>query len=163
MWPPPDSLWLSTCRGRGRLLVHVLGPVILIGLGLGLSFVPMTLSATAGVPVHEAGLASGLINTTRQVGGALGLAIMATIAAGAARAATRRGAGARAVASGLTTGYDRAFWISAFTLMVGSALALVLLPAQRRATTGGPAPSAPERDHLDLQADVGAAMTSTEG
>ena len=54
--------------------------MILIGLGIGLSFVPMTLSATAGVPVHEAGLASGLINTTRQVGGALGLAIMATVA-----------------------------------------------------------------------------------
>ena len=56
------------------------GPLILIGLGIGMSFVPMTLSATAGVPPHEAGLASGLINTTRQVGGALGLAIMATVA-----------------------------------------------------------------------------------
>ncbi len=60
--------------------MHVLGPEILIGLGFGLSFIPMTLSATAGVPVHEAGLASGLINTTRQIGGALGLAVMATVA-----------------------------------------------------------------------------------
>ena len=77
----------------------MLGPVILIGLGIGMSFVPMTLSATAGVPPHEAGLASGLINTTRQVGGALGLAIMATIAT---TIATNHLASTHDVASALT-------------------------------------------------------------
>jgi hypothetical protein len=71
----------------------VLGPVILIGLGIGMSFVPMTLSATAGVPPHEAGLASGFINTTRQVGGALGLAVMATIATTIATDHAPRGIG----------------------------------------------------------------------
>jgi hypothetical protein len=73
-------LWLSRVGAGDAYLVHVLGPLILVGLGFGTSFVPMTLSATAGVPPHEAGLAAGLINTTRQVGGALGLAIMATVA-----------------------------------------------------------------------------------
>jgi hypothetical protein len=63
-----------------------------------MSFVPMTLSATAGVPPHEAGLASGLINTTRQVGGALGLATVATTVATSHR-------GHHNLVAALTAGY----------------------------------------------------------
>jgi sugar phosphate permease len=70
--------------------------------------VPMTIAATADVPAHQAGLASGLINTTRQLGGAIGLAAMATVAAGA---------------SSPTAGYDRAFWISAAAMVIVAALA----------------------------------------
>ena len=103
-------------------LAHVLGPVMLIGLGIGMSFVPMTLSATAGVPPHEAGLASGLINTTRQVGGALGLAIMATVADHHRQPPGR----APATAAALTSGYRAAFAIAGCGLVVGALLALVL-------------------------------------
>ncbi len=54
----------------------LLAPLAVAGLGIGLTFVPMTMAATTGVPPDEAGLASGLINTSRQLGGALGLAFV---------------------------------------------------------------------------------------
>src|SRR6202035_4958489 len=82
-----------------------------------------TLSATTGVPPHEAGLASGLINTTRQVGGALGLAIMATIAT---TIATNHLVGTHDVAAALTAGYRAAFAIAGAGLVIGALLALAL-------------------------------------
>jgi EmrB/QacA subfamily drug resistance transporter len=106
--------WISQLDPGSGYLAHIGPPLVLFGLGLGLSFVPMTVAGTSDVPVHQAGLASGLINTTRQVGGALGLAIFATVAAGASSA---------------TAGYDRAFLFSAISLLVGAGLAF-LLPAK---------------------------------
>jgi EmrB/QacA subfamily drug resistance transporter len=126
--------WLSTVAAGDSYLSHVLGPVILIGLGIGMSFVPMTFSATAGVPPHEAGLASGLINTTRQVGGALGLAVMATIAT---TIATNHLASTHHVASALTAGYRAAFAIAGGGLVIGALLALAL-PKLSAATASQP-------------------------
>ncbi len=103
--------WLSQLSAGDGYFVHAFGALVLTGVGVGLSFVPMTIAATADVPIHQAGLASGLINTTRQIGGAVGLAVMATIAAGA---------------SSPTAGYDRAFWISAVAMVIAAVLALVL-------------------------------------
>ena len=64
----------------GHFYSDVLGPSLLAAVGLGLAFVPVTIAAVSGIQPNEAGLASGLINTSQQVGGALGLAILATIA-----------------------------------------------------------------------------------
>jgi MFS family permease len=124
------SVWLSQAALGSGYLAHVLGPTVLVGLGLGLSFVPMTMSATAGVPPHQAGLASGLLNTSRQVGGAIGLAAMATIAASAAH----RHGQAVALDVALTNGYDQAFAVSAAVLVVGAALALLLPRASQVGT-----------------------------
>ena len=99
-------------------------PAIVSSLGLGFSFVPMTVAAVAGVEPHEAGLASGLINTSQQVGGALGLAILASIAN------SRTG---DLVASGdpmpvaLTEGFQRAFMVGAAFAILGALLASVLI------------------------------------
>ena len=71
--------WFSQVSPDGSYGSDVLFPSILAALGLGFSFVPMTIVAVAGVEPHEAGLASGLINTSQQVGGALGLAILSAI------------------------------------------------------------------------------------
>jgi hypothetical protein len=73
--------WLSRIPVHGSYLADLLGPDLIIGVGLGLAFVSITIASTAGVPDDRAGLASGLINTTQQIGGAIGLAIITTIAA----------------------------------------------------------------------------------
>ncbi len=117
-------VWISFLSVGDAYWADIFGPLVLVGLGLGLSFVPMTIAATQGVPMHQAGLASGLINTTRQMGGAIGLAAMATVAASAA---AHHAGGRAGVFSALTTGYDRAFLISGGALVVAAALA-VLLP-----------------------------------
>ncbi len=118
-------LWLSQVQAGGGYFAQVFGPVILIGVGLGMSFVPMTLAATNGVPVHEAGLASGLINTTRQMGGALGLAIMATVASSIA-ADHLHGPGHHSVGDALTSGYRVAFLMAGVGLLIGVGLATLL-------------------------------------
>jgi len=72
-------IWFSQISVDGSFAADVLGPSLLAAVGLGFSFVPVTIAAVSGVPDHEQGLASGLINTSQQVGGALGLAILAAI------------------------------------------------------------------------------------
>jgi EmrB/QacA subfamily drug resistance transporter len=141
-------LWLSTVGASDSYLVHLLGPQILLGIGFGLSFLPLTSSATAGVPVHQAGLASGLINTTRQLGGALGLAVMATVASSII--ATHQG-GHESAASALTSGYRAAFLIAGCGLLVGVLLA-PLLP--KPATSA--APHDANRDIDEIIVTVGA-------
>jgi EmrB/QacA subfamily drug resistance transporter len=110
--------WLSRLPATGNYYAHVLPPLLLVSLGLGLSIVPVTVAATMGVDRKEAGLASGLVNTTRQVGGALGLAALATIA-------TDRSKGLR-TAVALSSGFDRAFLVGGFIAVVGALLALTL-------------------------------------
>ena len=124
--PPLGAIglfWLTTLHVGDGYLAHILGPLVLVGAGLGLAFVPMTLAATSGVPVHQAGLASGLINTTRQMGGAIGLAAMATVAA---NLASHHGPGRAALDRALTSGYDRTFLISAVALVLAAAIAQLI-------------------------------------
>jgi EmrB/QacA subfamily drug resistance transporter len=111
-----------------RLPVHanyatdLLPSFILIGAGMGLSFVAVTIAALAGVPGRDAGIASGLVNTARQVGGAVGLAGVTTIAT---IYATHRSA-TESVAAGATHGYRVAF-ATLGVLAVSAALLTVLM------------------------------------
>src|SRR3954469_1349718 len=73
-------IWFSQVSPDGSYVSDILFPSLLAAVGLGLAFVSMTVAAVSGVETHETGLASGLINTSQQVGGALGLAILATVA-----------------------------------------------------------------------------------
>ncbi|MFJ5022667.1 MFS transporter [Streptomyces goshikiensis] len=86
-------LWQSRFGVDGGFVVDVLGPGILIGLGLGTTVLPMTIAATSGVPARDAGLASAVMNSARQMGGGLGLAALNALAGAAAvtAAATVRG------------------------------------------------------------------------
>ena len=72
-------VWFAQLPAHGSYLADLLGPSLLIALGLGFAFVPITILAETGVHDREYGLASGLLNTSQQVGGALGLAVLTTI------------------------------------------------------------------------------------
>lgn len=78
--------WLSTTIRAGSSYLHVLGPILVIGFGMGIDFVPLTLTALAGVRSYETGLASALLNAGQQVGGAVGLSALSTIAVSMSRA-----------------------------------------------------------------------------
>lgn len=76
--------WLSHITVHGNYWSNVAPGLVLMGLGMGSTFVSVTIAATSGVPHHEAGLASGLLNTAQQVGGALGLAVLTGVATSSA-------------------------------------------------------------------------------
>ena len=113
---------------HGHYVADILGPSLLAAVGLGFAFVPVTIAAVTGIEPHEAGLASGLINTSQQVGGALGLAILATIANSRTQALFHSGVTNQAIA--LTKGYDRAFLVGAAFALAGAILAAVLISSK---------------------------------
>jgi EmrB/QacA subfamily drug resistance transporter len=90
-------------------IAHVLPVMLLMGTGAGLGFPTLMTVAMSGVAPADAGLASGLVNTTAQVGGALGLAVLATVSAGRTSTLAAHGAGSLAALNG---GYHLAFWIA---------------------------------------------------
>ena len=112
-------------QSDGSYLADVLAPGVLTALGIGLCFVSVTVVAMSGVANPQAGLASGLINTSRQFGGSLGLAVLATIAT-----QTEHGHGASAV----TSGFDHAFLVGAGFAVVGALVALRGLHGSRVAS-----------------------------
>jgi len=119
--------WFSQIQPDGSYAVDVLGPSILAGVGLGFSFVPVTIAAVSGTEPHEAGLASGLINTAQQVGGALGLAILASIANASTKDSFQSGADK---ATALTNGFSDAFTVGAGFAVAGAILAVVLISSR---------------------------------
>jgi len=142
--------WVSFVT-RSSTYADIVGPLVLVGLGMGLSFVPLTLNAVSSVARHESGLASALLNTSQQVGGSLGLAALVTVAAtttgdqlrraSAAVRTTSRSAGPVAAAAlhrltidATVHGYQMAFRTGA----LGAAVAFVLAVAVLRAPRSGP-------------------------
>ncbi|GAA3174031.1 MULTISPECIES: MFS transporter [Streptomyces] len=122
-------LWQGTMGVDGTYLGTLLGPGILMAFGAGLSATPVAAIATSGAAPGEQGLVSGLINTSRQMGGALGLSVLSTVAA--AHALTGDGPAA------LASGYGLAFHVGALVLVVAIALMLTALPRRREDATRG--------------------------
>jgi EmrB/QacA subfamily drug resistance transporter len=108
----------------GSYVGDLLPGFLLIAIGLGFSFVPISIAALAGVQPAEAGLASGLINTSQQVGGALGVAVLSTIATSTTSNAVSTGT---AVPFALTDGFQAAFIAAAGIAIVGVLAAIVLV------------------------------------
>jgi EmrB/QacA subfamily drug resistance transporter len=116
----------------GDYVTDVLPVMVLIGAGAGVCFPSLMTLSMSGVEPSEAGLASGLVNTTVQVGGALGLAVLATLSASHTESLAAKGESA---AAALTGGYHLAFYIGAGLVVAAMAVALVVLRPQRRPTT----------------------------
>jgi MFS family permease len=103
--------------------------MIILGVGMGMSFVPATIAGTSGVAPADSGLASGLLNTTQQVGGSLGLAILTSVATSRTTSALHAGS---APPAALTHGFTGAFIVGAVLCAMGAVFTSVLLPGRRR-------------------------------
>jgi MFS family permease len=108
----------------GNYFEHVLPTMLLLGTGAGMAFPALMGLAMSGATPQDAGLASGLVNTTAQVGAALGLAILATLSASHAEGLAGDG---QSAAAALTGGYHFAFWIAAALVLATIAVALTVL------------------------------------
>ena len=123
-------IWFSRIPATGGSYASdVLGPSLIAAVGLGLTFVTITIAAVTGTRSHQAGLASGLINTSQQVGGALGLAVLATIANTRTKDVLHSGA-AHTAAEALTKGFERAFLVGGGFALAGAVLAVGLISAK---------------------------------
>ncbi|GAA4661248.1 MFS transporter [Streptomyces chumphonensis] len=116
-------LWQSTLHADGTYLGTVLGPGLLMMAGAGLTATPLASAATTGAPTEDAGIASGLVNMARTMGGSLGLAVLSTVAA-----ARMSGPGPE----GLAPGYALAFQLGAAVLAVNALFILLALPRAPR-------------------------------
>jgi hypothetical protein len=137
-------VWLSAINPQASYWDHVFGPGCLITLALGVLFTPLAAAATAGVPFTEAGLASGVLNTSRQVGGSLGVAVLATIAVDRTHAVLASAGPVASLAAGLNDGYSRAFqWAAGLCLAAFAASCVVPAIGRRHpAPISGEAPEA---------------------
>ena len=156
---------LTRVTGHGDYASHVLPAMIVLGAGVGMSFVPITIAATNGVASGDSGLASGLLNTTQQVGGSLGLAILSSVSTSRSASALQGGS---ALPVALTHGFKGAFAVAAVLCAIGVVLAVVLLPRRRREPEAQPVeaialsftrcPGAPYCGHLARVAAFGRRM-----
>jgi len=147
-------LWFSLLEPASSYTTHLMPAMFITALGLGASFLPMTLGVMAGVERHDTGIASAVLNTTQQIGGAVGLAILATVSTCAADNQLPRADAAffqglatgdmslvQRAADALTHGYTVAFTAAAGFLLVALVITVVAINAPRQKQTGDPAPA----------------------
>jgi EmrB/QacA subfamily drug resistance transporter len=116
------SLWYTRLAVDYRYFPDLVFAFVLYGAGIALAFIPLSIASLAGVAQHQAGLASGLINTSQQIGGAIGVAVVSTVAATRTDDLLSAGTGQNVA---LTEGYQRGYWV--VVLVGAAALALALL------------------------------------
>jgi MFS family permease len=134
------ALFALAPASGGAYLPHVFPVAVLVGAGSGLCFPALMTLAMSGATAEDAGLASGLVNTTGQIGGAVGLAVLATVSASRTSALAARH---QPAAVALTGGYHLAFWIACGLVVAAAGVTLVVLRPQPAAKTA--AEAVPER------------------
>ncbi|MGO9889889.1 MAG: MFS transporter [Solirubrobacteraceae bacterium] len=112
-------IWATQVPVHGHFLANLVGPFLVAGAGTAFSFIPISVAALAGVTEHQSGLASGLLNTSTQIGGAIGTAIASSVAATGTKSLLRAG---DALPNALTGGFHQTFWVL-------GAIALIAPPA----------------------------------
>ncbi|MER6522087.1 MFS transporter [Streptomyces sp. NPDC001553] len=124
--------WFGLISPSGTFLTDILGPSLVAGFGIGVCFVPPTSTATEGLPPHEAGMASALLNSARQIGGALGLAVLVTVQVQHTESALRAGDSPQ---EAMTGGFGLGLGLAGAILAVAALVAAVVLPPRTRAAT----------------------------
>jgi len=117
-------IWYAQIPVHGSYAKDLLGGYLLFGFGLAFAFIPVSIAALAGVGPRDAGLASGLLNTSQQVGGAIGVAIASSVAVSRSTHLLKIG---ESQAAALTSGYSLAFWVVAGISAAGIVAALALI------------------------------------
>jgi EmrB/QacA subfamily drug resistance transporter len=134
-------VWLTGIHLQGNYPVQVLGPIVLVGLGMGCIFAPAMNIATLGVRPADAGVASAMVNTSQQIGGSIGIALLSSLATSAmARFLTGKRPTQLAQAQATLHGYTTAFWWSAGIFAAGAVICgLLMRPGKVRppATASG--------------------------
>jgi len=116
-------LWATQVPAHGHFWANLAGPLFLAG-GSVFAFIPVSIGALAGVTERDAGIASGLLNTSQQIGGAIGVAVASTIAATHTRVLLGQGHGA---AAALTGGFQWAFWVTGITALAAVPVTFLLI------------------------------------
>ncbi|MFJ6620776.1 MFS transporter [Kitasatospora sp. NPDC091335] len=132
--------WFASISPDGGFLTDVLGPSLVTSIGTGLVLAPVAAAATTGVAAREAGMASGLLNSSRQLGGCVGLAALATVAAHRTGGATDPAA--------LSDGYAAGLAVTAVLFVLAALVAIAVLP-RRRPEDPGPSPLTPAENRLE--------------
>jgi MFS family permease len=131
-------IWYTRIPVHASFTSDLLPGYLLVGVGLPFGFVPVTIAALAGIDANDAGLASGMINTTQQIGGAVGVAITSTVYLTHFKNSVRTDG----VAVALTDGYRIAFWVCAGFALAGLAATLALIRRAELAARPEVAPTA---------------------
>jgi hypothetical protein len=131
-------LWATQVPADGHFWVNLAGPFFAVG-AVTWAFIPVSIGALAGVTEHDAGVASGLIDTSQQLGGAIGIAVASTVAAARSRVLLGQGT---AVADALTGGFHAALWVSGLVAVAAVPVTFLLIRRAElaRAATTRPAP-----------------------
>ncbi len=119
--------WLSRLPVHGAYMVDILPALLIIPFGIGMTFMPLIAAATSGVPAHQAGLASGLITTSQQMGGALGLSILSGVAASVTAASAYLG-----INGSLVHGFDRAILVGLAFMAFAVTLAIFVIKVPKK-------------------------------
>jgi EmrB/QacA subfamily drug resistance transporter len=134
-------LWATQIHAHGNFWTDLAGPLFVTG-GCTLAFIPVSIGALAGVAGHDGGVASGLLNTSQQIGGAIGVAVASTVAATRTQALLSQG---HATAAALTGGFQWALWVSGLTGLAAVPVTFLLI---RRRELARAAASALQRETL---------------
>jgi len=116
-------LWATQVPAHGTFWANLAGPLFVAG-GCTWAFIPVSIGALAGVAGHDAGIASGLLNTSQQIGGAIGVAVASTVAATHSRLLLGQG---HATAAAFTGGFQWAFWVSGLTALAAVPVTFLLI------------------------------------
>jgi Na+/melibiose symporter-like transporter len=117
-------LWATQVPTNGHFWQNLAGPFLIAGAGTAFAFIPVSIGALAGVAERDAGVASGLINTSQQLGGAIGVAVASTVAATHFHALVAHG---HSTATALTGGFQWAMWVCGLTGLVAVPVTFVLI------------------------------------